>query len=243
VNAPTVDHRLHPATGWAELAVVAWRRSWAFTGLFRRSRLEVMAASKSWTWQWAVVAWQACGQYVAQLIGAGARAEQIWLLDSASASVRRVDRRRRPPRLDGVALAVSAALATVVVVAAAEVGTLLTDTWRIAAAVLAVWLAGAGAALFRPPSEGVSRLARRARQLTPGPAVVMTEVVAGIPESGHGSRLMRALQNQWIRDGVSVAVLYAGTDDLVAFYSEVVKGWTLDADSGRRMIWTPEATR
>lgn len=242
MSAPTVDHRFRPATGWAELAVVAWRRSWAFTGLFRRSSVEAMAAAKSWTWQWAVVAWQACGQFLALLIGAGVSAEQIWLLDSASARVRRVDR-RRSPRASGVGLAVCVAVTSFAVLAAVEVATLLTDTWRVAGAVVAVWVAGAVATLFRPRAEGLSRLARRVRQLAVGPGVVVTDVVAGVPHCGHGSMLMRALQDQWTRDGVSVAVLYAGTDDLVAFYSQVVKGWTVDGDSARRMVWTPETDR
>ena len=228
---------VRPAAGWAELAALAWRRSWHFTGAYRRSTRAGMDAARSWSWQWVLVGWQAAAQFPAQLVAAGVSAGEIWTLGPASARVHRTDR-RRPLRIGGLLLASCAALALIAVLAAAVAAALLTGAFLVVVGLLAVWVAGLAVTAARPDPASAGRLARQARQLTAGPAVVVSDVVVGRQRRGDGSRLMRALQEHWKQEGVAVAVLQAGSDDLVAFYRDVVGGWTVDGDSGRRMIWT-----
>ena len=245
-----MQEAVRPVRPWAGVFAVAWRRSWAFTNLYRRSTIEARDASKHWTWQWVVVAWQATGQSVLHLISTGLGAGEIWTARSASATVRPVGR-RRPVRLDGLVVALCLFLALVTVLLWVE--TVVVFTWFgvlssggavtvfavVAAGVLSVLLIGAVVAQLQFGSEGPRRLARRARELTAGPAVVVTAVVAGRRDEGHGLMLMRALQAQWQRDEVVLAILYAGADNLVGYYATKVGGWTLDGDSKRRMTWTP----
>lgn len=227
---------VRPAAGWAELAALSWRRSWHFTGAYRRSTRASMAAAASWSWQWVLVGWQAGAQFPAQLVSAGVTAGDIWTLGPASARVHRTDR-RRPLRVGGLMLAICAALALIVVLVAAVSAALLTGAFLVVVLLLVVWVAGLVMTAARPHPGSLGRLARRARQLTARPAVVVSDVVVGRQRHGDGSRLMRALQDRWRVEGVAVAVLHAGSDDLVAFYRDVVGGWTVDGDSGRRMIW------
>lgn len=239
---PMTAGHIGVARGWAELLVVAWRRSWQFTGLFRRSTTAKMAASRSWSWQWVVVAWQACAQYPAHLIGAGGTAAEIWIdAGSGSACSHRLDRRRRFTAA-GLLLAVCTALVLAVVMLALLVVAMLTGAVMLVlvVALLLVWLVGMAVNVARSQPEGLRRLRRRARELTDGPAVVLTAVVVGKQLRGDGLRLMRNMQDRWTRDGITVAVLYAGTDDLVTFYRDVVGGWILDAGSARRLIWSGE---
>ena len=220
---------------WPELFTVAWRRSWAFTGLYRRSTVRARKASRRWSWQWVVVAWQAVGQCIPMLIGTGAGAGEIWTARSASATVQKVGD-RRPVRPGGLALAVAVVLSLTALVGV-EAAVVLTGVGLIPAATLAtVLILGALVATVRGRSEGPRRLARRSRELTAGPAVVVTSVVAG--HRGDGRALMQALQRQWQGDGTVLAILYAGTDDLVGYYATQVGGWALDGTSTRRMVWT-----
>lgn len=230
--------------GLAELMVVAWRRSWQFTGLFRRNTRAMMTASRYWTWQWAVVTWQACALYPTHLITAGMTAAEIWtVIGTGSARSHRVDRRQRVT-LPGSVLAIGVALVLACALLALLVAGMLSTPiigLIIVPGLLLLWLLGLALSLARPQPEGLGQLGRRARQLTDGPAVVLTDVVVGKQQRGDGSRLMGRLQDQWIRDGIAVAVLYAGSDDLITFYGDVVGGWTLDEGSARRMIWTGES--
>lgn len=227
---------------WAELMVVAWRRSWQFTGLYRRSTKANMTASRSWSWQWAVVTWQACALYPTHLITAGMTAAEIWTATgSGSARSHRVDRKRRVtlPELMlamGTALVLASALLAILVV-----GILSGPIVGVVIVLMPlVWLIGLALSLARPQPEGLGRLGRRARQLTDDPAIVLTDVVVGKQQRGDGLRLMRSMADQWTCEGIAAAVLYAGSDDLVTFYRDVVGGWALDEGSARRMIWTGE---
>ncbi len=221
---------------WPGLFTVAWRRSWAFTSLYRRSTIQARGASQHWSWQWVVVAWQAVGQCIPMLIGTGAGAGEIWTARSASATVQKVGD-RRPVRPGGLALAVAVLVLSFTALVGVEAAVVLTGVGLIPAVTLAtVLILGALLATIRGRSEGPRRLARRARELTAGPAVVVTSVVAGHRGDGHG--LMQALQRQWQGDGTVLAILYAGTDDLVGYYAREVGGWALDGTSTRRMVWT-----
>ena len=225
--------------GWAELMVVAWRRSWQFTGLFRRNSKVAMAASRSWSWKWAVVAWQACAQYPIQLIVVGMTAAEVWST-AGSGSTRRhlVDRTRRFT-VAGLLLAMCTVLVlTAVILALAVAGLTVSAVLMPVLALMLVWLVGLVMNAARPQPEGPNRLGRRARQLSDGPAVAVTDVVVGKQQRGHGLQLMRSMADQWTCEGIAVAVLYAGSDDLVTFYRDVVGGWALDEGSARRMIWT-----
>ncbi len=235
--------QIQVAGSWGELMVVAWRRSWQFTGLYRRNTTASMTASRSWTWQWAVVMWQACALYPTHLMTAGMTAAEIWTATgSGSAHSHRVDRRRRVT-LPGLILAIGTALVLASALLALLVLGLLGGQVvgvAIVPMLLLVWLFGLAPSLVRPQPEGFGRLGRRARQLTDGPAVVLTDVVVGKQQRGDGLRLMRSMAHQWTCDGISTAVLYAGSDDLVTFYRDVVGDWALDEGSVRRMIWTGE---
>lgn len=239
-QAMTVE-RIRVAGGWAQLVVVAWRRSWQFTGLFRRNSRATMAASRSWSWQWAVVAWQACTHYPLQLIVVGMTAAEICsAAGSGSARSRRVDRTRRLT-MAGLLLAMcTVVVLTAVILALAVAGLMFSVVLVPVVALLVVWLVGLVVNAARPQPEGPHRLGRRARQLSAGPAVVVTDVVVGQQQRGDGLRLMRSMAERWTLDAVAVAVLYAGSDDLVTFYRDVVGGWALDEGSARRMIWTGE---
>ena len=242
-----INEEAVPVRPWAGVFAVAWRRSWAFTNLYRRSTIQARDASQHWTWQWVVVAWQATGQCLFHLISTGLGAGEIWTARSASATVREVGE-RRPVRLNGLVLAVCAFVALLIVLVWAE--TVAVFTWFgvlsvqgfvamlvvVAAGVVTVLLVGAVVAQLQFHGQGPRKLARRARELTDGPAVVVTAVVAG--HRGDGGRFMHALQAQWRRDKVVLAILYAATDDLVGYYATKVGGWTLDGDSKRRMTWT-----
>ena len=230
--------------GWAQLMMLAWRRAWQFTGLFRRNTRATMAASRSWSWQWAVVTWQACALYPTCLITAGMTAAEIWVATgTGSARSHRVDRKQRVT-LPGLVLAVGVALVLACALLALLVAGMLSGPILglvVVPALLLFWVLGLGLSLVRSHPEGLRQLGRRARQLTDGPAVVLTDVVVGKQDRGDGSRLMRSLQDRWTRDGIAVAVLYAGSDDLVTFYRDVVGGWALDEGSARRMIWAGES--
>lgn len=225
--------------GWAELMVVAWRRSWHFTGLFRRNSKVAMAASRSWSWQWAVVAWQACAQYPMNLIAVGWTAAEIWTATvSGSARSHRVDRRRRFTVAGLLLVMCTVVVLAAVILTLAVAGLTVSVVCVLVVALLLVWLVGLVMNAARPQPEGLNRLGRRARQLSDGLAVVVTDVVVGQQQHGDGLRLMRSMADQWTCEGIAVAVLYAGSDDLVTFYRDVVGGWALDEGSARRMIWT-----
>lgn len=234
-----------PAAGPAVLARVAWRTSWQFTGLFRRSTRAAIAASKTWTWQWLVVTWQAVGVFPTCLASTTVNARHVYTACGASALVRRVDahhpRRAAGPLLAaaGVVLVLIIAVAGLVLVAAATPGGAIAVE-----ALMLCWVAALITAAIGAHPAGSTGLARRARQLTAGPAVVVWDVAADRPGHGAGTRLLQGLAEQWRRDGVQVAVLHAGSDDLVAFYRDKVGGWLIDpAGDGRRMVWTAGPAR
>lgn len=217
----------------ATILTIAWHRAWAFTGILRRDTRARVTRSKSWTWQWGVVALQAVFLYPVRLIYTAATIDQTWINAdrSGSARVRLLQgRRHRSPVGQIIVVLVS------VFVAALFLGALVLSAvgppWAGIAAgcvlllAVAIMLASVAGQHTIPAATLAEMTAGRA-------AAVLTDVVTTPQGAGLGKAFMQQLQQQWKQAGLQIAVLHAGCDDLIGFYTN--HHWS--THSGRTMTW------
>lgn len=220
------------------MMLVGWQRAWAFTGILRRDTRTQYEASKTWTWQWAVVAVQAAILFPIRLCYTAATIDQTWINADRTGSAR-VHHVGQPRRRVFAGMVIAALVITALIaslVAAAGVALFGPPMVGIAVScavlIIAVTLLLSVVSQQGIPTSAISRLA------SGRPAAVLTDVLAVPQGKGIGGALMKQLQQRWDRPGAPIVVLHAGSDDLVAFYSRL--GWS--TWEGRRMVWGETAS-